>query len=64
MNLDHVRGLMRERRLTVERTAELLGLSANGLRKKLQGKREFKISQAQRLADILRVPLAEILDNC
>lgn len=64
MNVDHIRGLMREQRLTVESAAKLLGLSPNGFREKLRCRTEFKVSEAQRLAEILRVPIAELIEDC
>lgn len=63
MNVDHIRGLMRENRLTVRETARLIGLSDQGFYNKMNGPSEFTVSEAQRLAELLHVPITEILDE-
>lgn len=63
MNTDHIRGLMREHRLTVRGTARLLGLSDQGFYNKLNGPSDFTASEVKKLSEILKVSISELFED-
>lgn len=63
MNIDHIRGLIRENRLTVRETARYLNLSEAGFYNKLNGISEFTVSEVQKLSELFKVPIAELLED-
>lgn len=63
MNIDHIRGLIREKRLTIRGTAHLLRLSEQGFYNKLNGLSDFTVSEVKRLSEILHVPIDELIQD-
>lgn len=55
MRASIIRGKIKEKELTQETLAEMLGMSANSLSRKLNGKREFTISEASAVSEILGI---------
>lgn len=63
MNYNHIRGLIRERRLTNIKIASMLGIAASSFYNKLNGFSEFTISEVRRLSEILHVPIEELIND-
>lgn len=59
MNFDAVRGKMAEQRKTQKALADALGMTPQSLCRKLNGKRQFTVSEASRLCTALNIPYKE-----
>ena len=55
MNLNALKGKIKEREETQKTVANAIGISMNSLSRKLAGKREFKLSEAIKLAEFLEL---------
>ena len=54
-NFDKLKGLMREKRLTQEELAKAVGMGAAGLNLKLNNKRDFSLTEAFAIAQVLGI---------
>lgn len=48
--------------MTIYRTARAMGMSEEALRSRLTGRYDFRVSEAQRLVEILKLTRKEMLD--
>jgi len=55
MNANLLRGKIKEKGYTQTQCAELVGMSANSLSRKLNGEREFTVEEAVRLCRVLEI---------
>jgi len=55
MNVNMLKGKIKERGETQESVAKAIGISSNSLSRKLAGKREFRLSEIIRLTDFLEL---------
>lgn len=55
MNFSKLKGAMREKNFTQELLAEKIGITPQSLNSKLNGRTSFTISEAQKIAEALRL---------
>lgn len=55
MNANRVRAKMKENGMTQADVAKFIGISANSLSRKLNGKRDFSLSEVLRLSEVLKI---------
>lgn len=63
MNLNKLRGLRAEKRLTQKQLADLIGMPAVTYISKEQGKHDFKVNEIIKIADVLGVDKSIFFDN-
>jgi DNA-binding XRE family transcriptional regulator len=57
---NRLRGIVAERKLTIEWIAKKIGISVNSLSIKINGHREFKFSEAYRIANLLEMEVRDV----
>lgn len=59
-NTNKLKGRLRENGMSQKDLANLMGLSVNTMNSKLNGKREFKVSEIDRICNILEIQDKEL----
>lgn len=55
VNVNKIKGLMAENGISQQRLAFMIGMSTPSLNAKLQEKREFTVSEAQKICEVLDI---------
>jgi len=63
INLDSIRGKLREKRITQKRLAEILDISERTVNQKLNGIRDLKVSELVAISDVCGVSASFFLTN-
>lgn len=58
MNYNLIRGLIAEKRTSQREVARKMGVSAQSLNRKINGKRSFTVEEATKLCEILAIPVS------
>lgn len=62
MNFNILRGKIAEKRLSQKSLALKIGMSQQSLSRKMLGKREFSIGEAEKICEVLQIPNEERAD--
>ena len=55
VNVKKIKGLMTENGISQQKLSFMIGISTQSLNAKLQGKREFTVSEAQKICEVLDI---------
>lgn len=55
MNTSLLRAVLAERGITQRELAKMVGMSANSMNRKITGKREFTVSEADKISTVLKI---------